>query len=517
MSILKKIKEKILNLSNSYSFYKNYYYQNENLQDISQKLESIEEKLDSNYINHNKVLNEDYQKLAGIGEKLDSNYIHFNQLLKHNSLELNNNLNNKFDEVKINQNVKYYNLINFFENTISSLEKNYLDHMEEFMFNLEEIFENANDNNEQLYNEILKECSDITSNIKRDNRVFYDMMGNDFEILKVNQDSFERAVSDKIDDLSDSVLSINKSSKDNANDFSSKLNNLEKNLKADQNSLERVVSEKIDGLYDSILTIGEYSRDNAIDLLTILENLEKTLKNPMNNVDLKNAIMTINEVKYGLIYKDTIINSKWFKDTNLSLNNSAANYSFIYLLYRVLNEIKPKNILEFGLGQTTRLTIQYANYFKDTTLQVIEDNQNWIDTFLENYNVNNNVSIAQCDLEEFEYNNSKNLRYKNLDNIIKNKKFDLIIIDGPRGWLQMSPLTFQEYPRSNIWDLISKNLKEDFVIILDDYDRIGEQNTSKITLDLLSDHNKQVYSQEFNGLKNQLLLCSEKNRFSTWY
>ena len=39
MSIIKKIKEKILSLSDSYLFYKNYYHQNENLQDIYQKFE----------------------------------------------------------------------------------------------------------------------------------------------------------------------------------------------------------------------------------------------------------------------------------------------------------------------------------------------------------------------------------------------------------------------------------------------------------------------------------------------
>ena len=63
MSIIKKIKEKILNMSDSYLFYKNYYQQHENLQDIYQKIGHIERMLDSNYSRINESLNYNFLEI----------------------------------------------------------------------------------------------------------------------------------------------------------------------------------------------------------------------------------------------------------------------------------------------------------------------------------------------------------------------------------------------------------------------------------------------------------------------
>lgn len=47
-------------------------------------------------------------------------------------------------------------------------------------------------------------------------------------------------------------------------------------------------------------------------------------------------------------------------------------------------KIRPKNILELGLGQTTKLTSQYANHFDDVKLTVFETDEDWIEVFSEN-------------------------------------------------------------------------------------------------------------------------------------
>ena len=53
-----------------------------------------------------------------------------------------------------------------------------------------------------------------------------------------------------------------------------------------------------------------------------------------------------NELKYAFVFNDTIKSSKWLKEKDFSLVNSAANYSLMYSLYRILNDAQPKNILE---------------------------------------------------------------------------------------------------------------------------------------------------------------------------
>ena len=128
-----------------------------------------------------------------------------------------------------------------------------------------------------------------------------------------------------------------------------------------------------------------------------------------------------------------------------------------------------------------------------------------------------NVVISHCNLERFKYDDKDNLKYKDLNDTIKNQQFDLIIIDGPQGWLPTSPVTLQEFPRSNIWDLVETNLKEDFVIIIDDYDRMGEQNTVKILKERLHECEIEYDFFVIGGLKKQAVLFSRKFKFIKWF
>ncbi|MCD7781404.1 MAG: hypothetical protein LUG89_01715 [Methanosphaera sp.] len=185
----------------------------------------------------------------------------------------------------------------------------------------------------------------------------------------------------------------------------------------------------------------------------------------------------------------------------------------MYILYRV-DEIKPKSILELGLGQTTLMTSRYSNYY-DTKHVVIESNDEWIKSFSNKLNLSNTM-IKQVDVEEFEYKDNINLRYHDLENQLCDK-YDLVIVDGPQGFLNTKPVQFQKYPRSNMWNLIDM-LADDFVIIYDDVDRSGDLNTAKRLEHMIRDNlDTNIYSTTFTGLKYQYVICSENNRFVTWF
>ena len=163
------------------------------------------------------------------------------------------------------------------------------------------------------------------------------------------------------------------------------------------------------------------------------------------------------------------------------------------------------------------MTTQYVKYYDETNLRIIENSQNWINSFLSGYVLPDNVIVNQVNLESFKLNNKENLKYLNLDQIVKNQEFDLIIIDGPQGWLPTSPVSLQEYPRSNIWDLVENNLAKEFIIILDDYDRQGDQNTFKILEKELKKHNIEYKVFVMGGLKKQLAIFTKKFDFIKWF
>ncbi len=225
-----------------------------------------------------------------------------------------------------------------------------------------------------------------------------------------------------------------------------------------------------------------------------------------------------NELKYAFVFNDTIRDSEWLCDSKFSLVNSAANYSFAYMLYRILDESRPKNILEFGLGQTSKITSQYANFFDDVKLSIIEGDEVWIEKFSQNMNLTDNICIHHCDLEQFDFKGTENLRFKDIPNVVGDDKFDLIIIDGPLGYIPTDDGdVFMEYPRSNVFDLIENNLNDDFIIVMDDCHREGELRTMNHVEELLTDKNIEYYSCSSVGLKEQYLLVSEKYVYITWF
>ena len=312
----------------------------------------------------------------------------------------------------------------------------------------------------------------------------------------------------RLDDVFGVVKRIN-------NDINLVINNLDKNITENKKKLDSLndkinIFEESSSQFNNKLNLLDNQLTNIINFLKNYNEINKILVN-LNKIDATAYFNQsfLNEIKYANIFNDTIKDSKWLTNKSFSLNNGAANYSFLYVLYRILDEIQPKSILEFGLGQTTKMTSQYVSFFNNADLTVVEDDKEWIDYFCNLLKLSNNINILHCDKENILIDSFECWKYKNVNDLIDNKLFDFIIIDGPIGYNQ-------EYPRSNILDLID-NLADDFVIILDDYDRKGEQNTSNKLFDLLKKKNIKFNKIIFKGLKNQLVIFSENNSLVGWF
>ena len=69
----------------------------------------------------------------------------------------------------------------------------------------------------------------------------------------------------------------------------------------------------------------------------------------------------IPEILWANIYHDTIASSDWLHDRTISpggLYRWGVGYNFLYAVYRILDEMRSRHILELGLGQSTRLSGQ---------------------------------------------------------------------------------------------------------------------------------------------------------------
>lgn len=222
---------------------------------------------------------------------------------------------------------------------------------------------------------------------------------------------------------------------------------------------------------------------------------------------IKEVNRKADEVYWSAVFNSAITDSPWFLKKTLNPGRWAASYPFLYILYRIYNEIKPKSILEFGLGETSKLSYQYLEAFPDAKLTIVEQDQNWLDFFSANiHNVVPNTLVLE--LEHKVVNGHTTKVYKDLIPNVAGNKFDLILVDGPWG--------SDRYSRYQIVDIVENDLLADrFAIIIDDCHRKGERDTADKVKELLRSKDIKFAEGMYSGVKDTLLICSENYKFLT--
>lgn len=212
----------------------------------------------------------------------------------------------------------------------------------------------------------------------------------------------------------------------------------------------------------------------------------------------------LQEIYWANVFRDSIQDSVWLKNKSFSPGRWAINYIGLYVFYRVLNDFKPKSILECGLGQSSKMTIQYARYY-NSKLNIFEHNIPWIEFFKKSFGDIDSF-IRPSELEKVIIKGKESLTYKNFEQKINNEKFDFIFIDGPYG--------SDNYARSQLIKLVN-NLEKSFVVIMDDYERIGERETTDLFEEKLKFKEIKYLKKIYKSDKHLCLICSEDLEYLT--
>lgn len=213
-----------------------------------------------------------------------------------------------------------------------------------------------------------------------------------------------------------------------------------------------------------------------------------------------------NELLKAQIFNSTIADSEWLRYKSFSPGRWAVDYALLYTLYRTLTAMKPTKIVEFGLGQSSKMIHQYANFYKIKAI-TIEHDQLWIDFFCSGLEGNYDINIQMLDLSIIEYNGFETLTYKNFQSFVSDEKFELILVDAPFG--------SKRYSRSQIIDMAHNNLSQSFCIIIDDTERQGEKDTIAEVCKVLDEKKIKYYSTTYTTIKSHTVICSENLRFLT--
>jgi hypothetical protein len=221
----------------------------------------------------------------------------------------------------------------------------------------------------------------------------------------------------------------------------------------------------------------------------------------------RQRISHLKEIEWAHIYHDSIRGIEWIQGLSLNIGRWAGNYSFFYVLNRILMDYKPKNILELGLGESSKFISTYLdNYLLDSNHLIIEQNELWSDKFQNEFKLSNRSKIVCCPLESKKINGFEVNSYSNFIDKIP-EKYDLYVIDGPLGSEH-----FSRYEIIGLAESFNKN--DEFVIIFDDFNRVGEKETFKELKSILKRNNVKYYTYEYTGNKSVKVLVTKKYKYA---
>ncbi len=214
------------------------------------------------------------------------------------------------------------------------------------------------------------------------------------------------------------------------------------------------------------------------------------------------------ELEWANIYHDSIRGKLHLQNLSLNIGRWAGNYAFFYILNRIMSDVKPKNILEFGLGESSKfISTCIKHEIPNANHQIIEQSEDWSKHFQLRFELSEASKITICPLIKKQINNFEVNCYDGLEDNISGT-FDFYLVDGPFGSSH-----FSRYDILKMAERLSHD--HQFIILIDDYDRVGEQETAQALVDLFQKKQINTYTSSFEGIKKVWMLVSSDYRFLT--
>lgn len=226
-----------------------------------------------------------------------------------------------------------------------------------------------------------------------------------------------------------------------------------------------------------------------------------------NKRNQKEIIRYSRELNWANVYHDSIRGKDWLENLSLNVGRWGCNYAFLYIVNRILSDFAPRSILELGLGESTKFISAFIEKkIPHCQHLVLEQDKEWKDFYLKNYNIPHKTEIRICEIEQRIITGYETLGFQGFNEIVREKKFDLYIVDGPIGTKHLSR-----------YDLvyIAQNFEagDEFVIIADDYERIGERETVQLMMNIFEKKGIKVHKIGYHGLKQVLVIATPKYKY----
>jgi len=214
------------------------------------------------------------------------------------------------------------------------------------------------------------------------------------------------------------------------------------------------------------------------------------------------------EIEWAHIFFDATKGYQELEKLSIFPGRWAANYSLFYITFRVLQEIKPKKILEFGLGETSKFISTFNEHYNPKSQHlIIEHDESWVRKVTSSFSfpVNSQVILKKLIRKSkngFEYFGYEDLETIRIDDVM------FFLVDGPFG--------SENFSRYDIFEIIVKAKKvQSFVIVVDDYNRKGEKETISELLNFFNENKIEYAMNVYQGSKDQIIIASKDLSYIT--
>ncbi|MEE4637423.1 MAG: hypothetical protein V2J42_01615 [Wenzhouxiangella sp.] len=174
---------------------------------------------------------------------------------------------------------------------------------------------------------------------------------------------------------------------------------------------------------------------------------------------------------------------------------SAATYSYLYLLLRLVQETGPLRILELGAGLSTVLLERLRDPF-GLSLTSLEHDEAWVARILKQ----GAAGVVHSPLVQRQLQGHKAQVYDS-SVLSADSRFNLLLVDGPRRSRRRSRWTALEF--------IEGRLEQDFAIVFDDAERPGEIDTISAALRLLDQRGVRYGAHLTRSVNSQFVIATE--------
>jgi hypothetical protein len=195
------------------------------------------------------------------------------------------------------------------------------------------------------------------------------------------------------------------------------------------------------------------------------------------------------------------------KDEYTPVKN-AANHSLLYLIARIVTELKVDRVLELGAGETTVLLDRLkAACGHPQTVVTVEHDETWVGIVQQR--VAHKLLLAPLRSRAI---GGREAAAYDFNVVAAAGQFDLLVVDGPRADDRRG-----RYNRLGALDLIDMLPPDGAAIVIDDAERPGESYLASLMFDALAARGLRPARSQTNAAKRQEVIAYGSKRAAVYF